>query len=148
MYLTKYKSEAFQKFKEFINEVEKQLGRSIKTLRSYQDGEYLSQDFLDYIGDNGILSPWTQPYTPQHDGVAERRIYYFAFFSKKSQIFSSFTFSPLKRISSPKFTHTTHTITCICYNHLISNDKKTYLHPQIRKDNWYVWCLHVPLLPS
>ena len=45
----RYKSEAFEKFKEFINEVEKQLGRSIKSLRSDRGGEYLSQEFLDYL---------------------------------------------------------------------------------------------------
>ena len=33
LYLMRYKSEAFERFKEFINEVEKQLGRSIKSLR-------------------------------------------------------------------------------------------------------------------
>ena len=69
----RYKSEAFEKFKEFRNEVEKQLGRSIKALRSYRGGEYLSQGFLDYLKDNWILSQWTLPYTPQHNGVAERR---------------------------------------------------------------------------
>ena len=57
-----YKYEAFEKFKESKNEMEKQLGRSIKTLRSDMGGEYLSQEFLDYIGDNGILSKWTPPY--------------------------------------------------------------------------------------
>ena len=51
----------------------KQLGRSIKTLRSGRGGEHLSQEFLDYLGDNGILSQWTPPYMPQHNGVAERR---------------------------------------------------------------------------
>ena len=60
--------EAFERFKEFINEVEKQLGRSIKSLRLDQGGEYLSQEFLDYLRDNGILSQWTPPYTPQHNG--------------------------------------------------------------------------------
>ena len=40
--LMKYKSEAFEKFKEFKSEIEKQLGRSIKSLRSDQGGEYLS----------------------------------------------------------------------------------------------------------
>ena len=35
LYLMRYKFEACEKFKEFINEVEKQLGRSIKALRSY-----------------------------------------------------------------------------------------------------------------
>ena len=49
LFLMKYKLEAFEKFKEFKNEVEKQLGKSIKTLRSDRGGEYLSQEFLDYL---------------------------------------------------------------------------------------------------
>ena len=73
LYLMRYKFEAFEKFKEFGNEVEKQRGISIKSLRSDRGGEYLSQAFLDYLRDNGILSQWTPPYTPQHNGVAERR---------------------------------------------------------------------------
>ena len=73
MYLIRYKYENFERFKEFRNEVEKQLRRSIKSLRSDRGGEYLSQAFLDYLKDNGILSQWTPPYTPQHNGVAERR---------------------------------------------------------------------------
>ena len=55
LYLMSYKSEAFEKFKEFRNEVEKQLGRSIKALRSDRGGEYLSQAFLDYLRDYGIF---------------------------------------------------------------------------------------------
>ena len=54
--LMKYKSETFEKFKEFRTEVEKQLGKNIKTLRSYQGGEYLNQEFQSYLRDNGILS--------------------------------------------------------------------------------------------
>ena len=69
----KYKFEAFEKLKEFRTEVEKQLGRSIKTLRSNQGGEYLSQEFLDYLVNHGIQSQWTLPYMPQHNGVVERR---------------------------------------------------------------------------
>ena len=69
----RYKSEAFKRFKEFRNEVKKQLGKSIKSLRSDRGGEYLSQAFLDYLRANGILSQWTPPYTPQHNGVAKRR---------------------------------------------------------------------------
>ena len=34
LYLMRYKSEAFERFKEFRNRVEKQLGKSIKSLRS------------------------------------------------------------------------------------------------------------------
>ena len=69
----RYKSEAFERLKEFINEAEKQLGKSIKSFRSDRGGEYLSQAFLDYLKDNGILSQWTPPYMPQHNGVAEGR---------------------------------------------------------------------------
>ena len=53
--------------------VEKQTGKSIKVLRSDRGGEYLSTEFLDYLKVNGILSEWTPPYTPQLNGVAERR---------------------------------------------------------------------------
>ena len=73
MFLIKHKPEAFERFKEFRNEVEKQTGKSIKTLRSDRGGEYLSGDFLTYLRENGILSQVTPPYTPQHNGVSERR---------------------------------------------------------------------------
>ena len=52
----RYKYEAFEKFKEFRSEVDKLLGRSIKSLRSNLGGEYLNQEFLDYVRDNRILS--------------------------------------------------------------------------------------------
>ena len=73
LYLMRYKSEAFEKFKEFISEVEKQFGRSIKSLRLDRGDEYLSQQFIDYFRDSVILSQWTPPYTPQHNGVAKKR---------------------------------------------------------------------------
>ena len=73
VYLLKYKSEVFEKFKEYKSEVENQLGKSIKVLRSNRGGEYLSQEFQDYLKENGILSQWTPPYMPQLNGVSERR---------------------------------------------------------------------------
>ena len=45
VYLMRYKSEAFEKFIEFKNEVEKQSRKSIKTLRPDRGGEYLSTEF-------------------------------------------------------------------------------------------------------
>ncbi|VFQ83200.1 unnamed protein product [Cuscuta campestris] len=73
VYHMKHKSECFDKFKEFRNEVEKQLGKSIKTLRSDRGGEYLSLEFNDYLKEHGILSQLTPPGTPQLNGVSERR---------------------------------------------------------------------------
>ena len=64
VYLMRYKSEAFEKFRELKNEVEKQSGKSIKTLRSDRGGEYLSTEFTQLLKDNGILAQLTPPYTP------------------------------------------------------------------------------------
>ena len=51
-----HKSEAFEKFKEFRNEVEQQFGKMIETLQSNRGGEYESQEFHDYLRENEILS--------------------------------------------------------------------------------------------
>jgi C-terminal processing protease CtpA/Prc len=42
VYLMKYKSESFERFKEFRNEVEKKTRKNIMILRSNRGGEYLS----------------------------------------------------------------------------------------------------------
>ena len=55
----KHKFEVFEKFKEFRHEVEKQTEKPIKVLRSDRRGEYLNQEFLNYLKDNGIVSQWT-----------------------------------------------------------------------------------------
>ena len=55
-YLMKHKSDSFEMFKRFRSEVEKQTGKSIKTLQSDRGGKYLSGEFLTYLGENGILS--------------------------------------------------------------------------------------------
>lgn len=73
VYLMKHKSESFEKFKEYKNEVENQLGLSIKILRSDRGGEYLSSEFISYLKECGIKSQWTPPGTPQMNGVSERR---------------------------------------------------------------------------
>ena len=67
------KSETFGKFKEFFAEVEKQLGKTVKTLRSDRGGEYLDNEFKDFLIEHGILSQLTAPGTPQQNGVAEWR---------------------------------------------------------------------------
>ena len=49
MCIMKYKSEAFDKFKECQRMVEKQTSKSIKALRSDRGGEYLISEFLNYL---------------------------------------------------------------------------------------------------
>nr|GEW05271.1 hypothetical protein [Tanacetum cinerariifolium] len=56
-----------------VSRQENQLGKTIKALRSDRCGEYISQDFKDYLKACGIFQQLTPPYTPQHNGVSERR---------------------------------------------------------------------------
>ncbi|GJT70449.1 retrotransposon protein, putative, ty1-copia subclass [Tanacetum coccineum] len=72
VYLLKHKHEVFETFKVFQKEVENQLGKTIKSLRSDRRGEYMSQEFLDHLKDYGIMAHRTPLYTPQHNGVFER----------------------------------------------------------------------------
>nr|GEU65866.1 hypothetical protein [Tanacetum cinerariifolium] len=47
----------------------KQLGKTIKSLRSDHGGEYTSQEFLDHLKELGIISHRTPPYTLQHNDL-------------------------------------------------------------------------------
>ncbi|KAJ9557164.1 hypothetical protein OSB04_011778 [Centaurea solstitialis] len=59
--------------KGFKNEVENQLGKKIKILRSDRGGEYLSHEFYDYLRDCGIVSQLSPRRTPQLNGVSKKR---------------------------------------------------------------------------
>ena len=61
VYLMHKKSETFGKFKEFMAEAEKQLGKSLKTLLSNRGHEYLDTEFKEHFLEHGILSQLTAP---------------------------------------------------------------------------------------
>jgi transposase InsO family protein len=69
----KIKNEALHYFETYKAEVENQLERKIKRLRSDRGVEYFSGDFSDFCGEHGIIHERTPPYSPQSDGVAERK---------------------------------------------------------------------------
>jgi transposase InsO family protein len=71
-FLTK-KSEAFECFKQFKVSAEKESGNSLKTLRTDRGGEFTSHEFNDFCKENGIKRQLTASYTPQQNGVAERK---------------------------------------------------------------------------
>ena len=72
VYLLKSKGEAIEKFVIYKNEVENQLNRKIKVLRSDRGGEYESP-FVDLCTQHGIIHETTAPCSPQSNGVAERK---------------------------------------------------------------------------
>ena len=73
MDLLKAKSEIFQRFWEFKTLVENQTERKICVLRTDNDGEYTSNEFMEYCSAKGIKKEHTMPHTPQQNGVAERK---------------------------------------------------------------------------
>lgn len=72
VYILKGKHEVFVKFKEWKSLVEKQMSKKIKILRSDNGGEYTSNEFEQFLKDEGIRHECTVPKTPQQNGVSER----------------------------------------------------------------------------
>lgn len=67
------KSETFQSFKKFKAAVEKKSERHIKVLRTDRGGEFLSKEFVGFCEAEGIHHELTTPYTPEQNGVSERK---------------------------------------------------------------------------
>lgn len=73
VYFLKTKSQAIEVFKEFKSLVENEYNCKIKCLRSDRGGEFTSQEFVQFCTSEGIKRQLTAPYTPQHNGMVERR---------------------------------------------------------------------------
>uniref|UniRef100_A0A2N9HXG0 Integrase catalytic domain-containing protein n=1 Tax=Fagus sylvatica TaxID=28930 RepID=A0A2N9HXG0_FAGSY len=72
VYLLRSKNEALESFIHYKKEVENQLNKKIKVLRSDRGGEYESP-FGEFCSQHGIVHQTTAPYSPQQNGVAERK---------------------------------------------------------------------------
>ena len=69
----RYKCESFEKFKEFLGEVQNQLGKNIKAFRSDRRREYLSQVFDNHLKEYEIVSQLIPPRMAQWKNMFERR---------------------------------------------------------------------------
>lgn len=67
------KSEAFSKFKHFKALVEQETSKKIKTFRTDRGGEFTLHEFQEFCAGSGIKRHLTAPYSPQKNGVVERR---------------------------------------------------------------------------
>ena len=82
LYLIHEKSQSLDVFKNFKAEVENQLSKKIKAVRSNRGGEYYGRydgfgeqrlrPFAKYLMDCGIVPQYTMPRTPSQNGVVER----------------------------------------------------------------------------
>ena len=73
MYFMEKKSDVFIIFKKFQQYVERQSNYLLKVLRSDRGGEYNSNEFERFCEDIGLDRQLTVGYTPQQNGVAERK---------------------------------------------------------------------------
>ncbi|KAG8492422.1 hypothetical protein CXB51_009695 [Gossypium anomalum] len=73
IYFLKHKSEVAQVFIKFKAAVETETGCKIKTIRSDNGTEYTSAQFQSLCKDAGIKHQLTNVYTPQQNGVSERK---------------------------------------------------------------------------
>ncbi|WVY91413.1 hypothetical protein V8G54_036927 [Vigna mungo] len=73
VFLIRQKSEVLNTFKCFKKQVEKEVEKHIKLIRTDGGGEYTSRDFEEFCKEHGIIHEVVAPYTPQHNGLAKRR---------------------------------------------------------------------------
>lgn len=122
--LLQKKSEAFSKFKRLKVLVEREMGKKIRTFRTDRGGEFVSREFDAYCESFGIKRHLTAPYTPQQNGVVERR----------NRIMMEMARSILKHMHMPNYLwgeairHSTYLINCVATRSL----KKKTLYEGLR----------------
>lgn len=73
VYFISSKAQTFNVFKNFKAIVECESGCKIKILRSNKGKEYTSNEFESFCEDMGITHQLTVSYTPEQNGVSERK---------------------------------------------------------------------------
>lgn len=73
VYFLKHKSEVFDKFILFLNLVKTQFQTTIKILRSDNGGEFVNHVMSDFFVLSGLIHQTSCAYTPEQNGVAERK---------------------------------------------------------------------------
>ena len=69
----KHKSDVCTVFRLFHQMVATQFGIQLKVLRFDNGGEYLKQELTDFMRSVGVIHQTTCPYSPQQNGVPERK---------------------------------------------------------------------------
>ena len=68
-----YKSNVYSVFKTFVSKVQTLFECKIQCLRSDSGGEFLSEQFHNFLNDQGITHQLSCPHTPEQNGCAERK---------------------------------------------------------------------------
>ncbi|GFY91383.1 hypothetical protein Acr_07g0015790 [Actinidia rufa] len=73
VYLMRNKSEVFSHFTHFLQMIKTQYNTVVRNIRSDNGREYITNEFRAELNKCGILQQLTCPYTPEQNGVAERK---------------------------------------------------------------------------
>ena len=73
VYFFKHKSETQKNFIDFANEVQPQHKLPIMEIRSDNGSELKNYTLNDFLSEEGIRHQYSDAYTPQQNGVAERK---------------------------------------------------------------------------
>lgn len=71
-FFLRHKSDAGPTLIDFITQVQRQTGATVRRIRSDNGGEYTSAALADFYTANGIKPEFTVPYNPEMNGKAER----------------------------------------------------------------------------
>ena len=67
------RTKAAEVVKKFKARAEAESGKRLRVLRTDRGGEFTSMEFAAYCADQGMVRHHTAPYSPQQNGVVERR---------------------------------------------------------------------------
>ncbi|KRX50952.1 Retrovirus-related Pol polyprotein from transposon TNT 1-94 [Trichinella murrelli] len=73
VYLLKTKDEAVDRIKDYVATLHTKFGRNPVTLRTDNGREYVNQRLRNFLREKGIEHQFSAPYTPEQNGVAERK---------------------------------------------------------------------------
>lgn len=73
VFFFKHKFETLQCVIDFSNEVQCQNNKKISAIRSGNGSEFKNYTLNEFLSEEGIRHQYSAPYTPQQNGVAERK---------------------------------------------------------------------------
>lgn len=73
VFFISHKSQVLSKFQQLVHLLETSTGKRVQALRTDNGGEFTSTAFSDFCISSGISRELPPPYTPERNGVAERR---------------------------------------------------------------------------
>ncbi|GKC52085.1 ribonuclease H-like domain-containing protein, partial [Tanacetum coccineum] len=73
VFFLRTKDETSGILKDFIRQIENQLNKKVKTIRSDNGAEFKNRDMIEFCGSKGIKREYSNARTPQQNRVAERK---------------------------------------------------------------------------